>query len=111
MRIGRTLSAWALGVGALALGAGCGVDEVDFCKEYCGAAAACAEQSHQMFSYQECKRECIEGRERAASVGCEQRFEDYLDCIVGLHCADWIDVGDYCAAEIDWLDQCLGAES
>jgi len=91
---------------------GCGPDdEPDPCADYCDAAGECAQLSHQMFSYLECNRECDEAMERHASMQCEERFADWLECKTDLYCGDWNNDGQYCAAEIDWLDACLGGNS
>ncbi|MFO8071173.1 MAG: hypothetical protein R6V85_04785 [Polyangia bacterium] len=103
----------AIGLALLAtcLGAACTEDDVDQCEEYCSAAQECAEASHQMMSPGECTRECDDSMERYESIGCEKQFRDYLSCISHLHCADWQEVSQYCAAEIDWLDGCVGGAS
>jgi hypothetical protein len=91
---------------------GCYEDEEPTpCEEYCDAAEECSFASHQMFSYSECQRECRESVERHGSVYCEDRYVDYLYCMTDLHCADWSDSGQYCAAQIDWLDSCVGGQS
>jgi hypothetical protein len=100
-----------LAVAALALAA-CEEDqEPDACDEYCDSAGECAFASHQMFSLSECQRECDESLERHASVYCDERYVDYLFCLTNLYCADWSSSGQYCAAEIDWLDTCVGGSS
>jgi len=81
------------------------------CELYCDAADECSYASHQMFSYSECIRECQESMERHQSVYCEDRYAEYLYCMTDLHCADWTSSSQYCAAEIDWLDACLGGQS
>jgi hypothetical protein len=96
---------------AVCLGAACSDQDVDHCEEYCSAALECAEASHQMMSSGECIRECDDSMERYESIGCRGPFRDYLSCISHLHCADWQEVSHYCAAEIDWLDGCVGGAS
>jgi hypothetical protein len=92
--------------------AGCGPDEEpDPCADYCEVAGECASLSHQMFSYSECKRECDEAMERHVSVDCGPRFADWLECKTNLYCGNWNNDGQYCAAEIDYLDYCLGGNS
>lgn len=81
------------------------------CELYCDAAEECSHASHQMFSYSECLRECQDSMERHQSVYCEERYADYLFCMTNLHCADWSSSSQYCAAEIDWLDSCVGGQS
>jgi hypothetical protein len=96
---------------AFSLGACAPEEEPTPCEKYCDAAEECSYASHQMFSYSECLRECGESVERHRSVYCDERYIDYLFCLVNLHCADWSQSGQYCAAEIDWLDSCLGGQS
>ena len=81
------------------------------CELYCEAAEECSFASHQMFSYSECLRECQDSMERHQSVYCEERYAEYLLCVTNLHCADWSNSSQYCAAEIDWLDSCVGGNS
>jgi hypothetical protein len=91
---------------------GCVADEEpDPCADYCDAAGECAQQSHQMFSYSECNRECDEAMERNESMQCGERFAEWLECKTDLYCGDWSNDGQYCAAEIDYLDICLGGNS
>lgn len=87
------------------------VEEPTPCEEYCDAAEECSFASHQMFSYSECQRECEESLQRHESVYCDERYVDYLYCVTDLHCADWSNSGQYCAAQIDWLDSCVGGNS
>jgi hypothetical protein len=102
-----------LGVAAAAtaclLAAGCidDEDEQTPCEKYCDQAQLCSEQTQQMFSASQCARECDEASERYESVGCDYRYEDYLECASRLGCGEWGDIGDECANDIDSLNSCV----
>jgi hypothetical protein len=98
----------ALGIAASALGlAACEEDDKDICEIYCDAERVCQEQSGQMFSYHQCREDCVENVQRHQSVGCEERLVEYLECLIDLPCSEWSSFTERCAYEIDYLDSCV----
>jgi len=82
-------------------------DETSPCETYCQVAGECHMASDQMFSATECLGSCQTSLERHASVGCNERYVDLLDCMINLPCPNWNEYGSACAYEIDYLDLCI----
>ena len=85
-------------------------DEPSMCEIYCETAGECHTTSDQMFSGTECLQDCQTSLERHASVGCQKRYADLMECVTDLPCASWNDFGSACAYEIDYLDMCVEGE-
>jgi len=85
-------------------------EDESMCEIYCASAGECHVMSDQMFSETECLHTCQTSLERHASVGCQERYADLVDCMSGLPCASWNDYGSACAYEIDYLDMCVEGE-
>lgn len=96
---------------ATGLQLGCEEEDLGICELLCDADEECQYQSAQMFSYSQCHDECTENLERHQSIGCGDRLVEFYECLIDIPCSSWGNYGERCAAEIDYLDSCVGGNS
>ena len=90
---------------------GCLEEEPGICELYCDAEEDCQYLSAQMFSYSQCHDDCRENMPRHESIGCGDRMKELYECLIDIPCASWANYGERCAAQIDYLDSCVGGNS